>query len=216
MFFGKRFSGYREGPLSGLDILVLSIIKNHEGISGYKIIQEINEKFKSLWRASPGTIYPLLNRLYSKRFVETEDIIDKNNRHKKIYTSTDSGIDRLKEVLKDNLEISMNTLGDFIRTIVRAWVPNEERINKVMTCFPFHCSPYVREIDENDYTQSNIDRINKRLADLEFSKKRLSNRLEDIENQIKNYKELKEKLEIRREKETRVIPILDDEEFYST
>lgn len=216
MFFGKRFSGYRGGPLSGLDILVLSIIKNHDGISGYDIIQKINEKFKLLWRASPGTIYPLLNRLFLKKYVESEEIIDENNRHKKIYTITDQGIDRLKDVLKDNLEISMNTLGDFIRTIVRAWVPNEEKINRVMTCFPFHCSPYVREIDENDYTQSNIDRINRRIEDLEFSKKRLSKRLEDIKNQIQNYIELKEKLEIRREKETRIIPILDDDEFYST
>ncbi|GAH71584.1 unnamed protein product, partial [marine sediment metagenome] len=85
MFFGKRFSGYRGEAFSGLDLLVLSIIRSHEGISGYKISQVINRKFKPMWRASPGTIYPLLNRLNDKGFVETEEFIDKNNRKKKIY-----------------------------------------------------------------------------------------------------------------------------------
>ncbi|MFX1313937.1 MAG: PadR family transcriptional regulator, partial [Promethearchaeota archaeon] len=43
-------------------------MKNSNGISGYEIIQEINKKFKPIWKASPGTIYPLLNRLETKGF----------------------------------------------------------------------------------------------------------------------------------------------------
>ena len=187
MFFGKRFSGYRGDLFSGLDILVLSIIRNREGSSGYEISQEINKKFKPMWRASPGTIYPLLNRLDKKGFVEIEEFVDENNRQKKIYTITIQGIERLKEVLKDNFETSMNTLGDYIRTVVNAWLPHEKRIKGVMSCFPFHCAPIEKKIDEEDYSLKNIERIERILNDLQFSKERISMRLYEIEKEIKKY-----------------------------
>ena len=194
MFFGKRFSGHHGGPFSGLDILVLSIIRNREGISGYEISQEINKKFKPMWRASPGTIYPLLNRLDEKGFVKSEEFVDENNRQKKIYRITVQGIERLKEVLKDNFETSMNTLGDYIRTVVNAWLPHEKGIKGVMSCFPFHCAPIEKKIDEEDYSLKNIERIERILSDLQFSKERISMRLDEIKKEIKKYKDILEDL----------------------
>jgi len=213
MFFGKRFSGYRGDLFSGLDILVLSIIRNREGSSGYEISQEINKKFKPMWRASPGTIYPLLNRLDKKGFVEIEEFVDENNRQKKIYTITIQGIERLKEVLKDNFETSMNTLGDYIRTVVNAWLPHEKRIKGVMSCFPFHCAPIEKKIDEEDYSLKNIERIERILNDLQFSKERISMRLYEIEKEIKKYKDILEDLKKKRNANTKTIPIVDDDEY---
>jgi len=213
MFFGKRFSGYHGGPFSGLDILVLSIIKKYDGISGYEVIQEINEKFKALWRASPGTIYPLLNRLALKGYVSTEEIIDDSNRQKKMYRITENGKNRLKEVLDDNLETSMNTLGDFIRTITQAWKPNEERLNSVMACFPYHCGPSTKKISENDYSLANIERLRNVIQDLELSKQRLTRRLDEIDRRLTEFKSLQEELERKRDQNTKIIQIVDDEEF---
>ncbi|MFX1400324.1 MAG: PadR family transcriptional regulator [Promethearchaeota archaeon] len=215
MFFGKRFSGYHGGPFSGLDILVLSIIKNYEntGISGYDIILEINEKFKPMWRASPGTIYPLLGRLEERGFVEAEEIIDENNRQKKMYKITNTGKERLEEVLKNNLESSMNTLGDYIRTVVQTWLPDEKKINKVMSCFPFHCSPHRREIDKEDYSLKNINRLERILKELQFSKQRLMHRLEEIEREIEYYQELLDSLKNERKQKAKTIPIVGDDEY---
>ncbi|MFW9828526.1 MAG: PadR family transcriptional regulator [Candidatus Thorarchaeota archaeon] len=213
MFFGKRFSGYHGATISGLDILVLSIIRNQERISGYEISQEINKKFKPMWRASPGTIYPLLNRLDEKGYVESEEIIDENNRQKKIYRITIQGEEKLKEILRDNFETSMNTLGDYIRTIVNAWLPHEKDIKGVMSCFPYHCSPIYRKIDENDFSLGNIKRIERILNDLAYTKERLSARLNEIDNEINKYKQIIEDLKIKREKNTKSIPIVDDEEY---
>ncbi len=213
MFFGKRFSGHHGGPFSGLDILVLSIIRNREGISGYEISQEINEKFKPMWRASPGTIYPLLNRLDEKGFVETEEYIDENNRQKKIYRITSQGIERLKEVLKDNFETSLNTLGDYIRTIVNAWLPQEKGIRGAMSCFPYHCGTSHREIDHGDFSLKNINRIEKIVLDLKFSKERIEARLEELNNEIKTYEDLLKNLKKQRDENTKSIPIVDDDEY---
>ncbi|MFX1379736.1 MAG: PadR family transcriptional regulator [Promethearchaeota archaeon] len=213
MFFGKRFSGHHGGPFSGLDILVLSIIRNREGISGYEISQEINKKFKPMWRASPGTIYPLLNRLDERGFVETEEIVDENNRQKKIYRITSQGVERLKEVLKDNFETSMNTLGDYIRTVVNAWLPHEKGIRGAMSCFPYHCGPIHREIDQEDFSLENINRIERILKDLRFSKERIVTRLENIEVEINKYENLLKSLKTKREVNTKTIPIVDDDEY---
>ena len=212
MFFGKRFYGHKSGQFSGLDILVLSIIKNFDGISGYDLIQEINSKFRRLWRATPGTIYPLLNKLTENGFLSIEKIL-RNNRELKIYRITNEGKQKLEDVLKDNLASSMGTLGDYIRTIVQTWVPNEENINEVMSCFPFHCKPRLREIDEEDCSLGNIERINRIIQDLTYSKNRLTHRLEEIDKRLSHLQELVEKLKSDREKKMKTIDIVDDEEF---
>ena len=213
MFFGKRFSGHQGEPFSGLDILVLSIIRNRPGVSGYEISQIINKKFKPMWRASPGTIYPLLNRLVEKGFVNTEEVIDENNRQKKNYRITVQGIDRLKEVLKDNFEHSMNTLGDYIRTVVNAWLPHEKRIKGVMSCFPYHCTPVEREIDQEDFSLTNIRRVERIVKDLKYSKERISNRLDEINKGLERYETILKNLKNKREANIKTIPIVDDDEY---
>jgi len=214
LFFGKRFSGHRGGPFSGLNILVLSIIKNHEkGLTGYDIIHEINETFKSMWKASPGTIYPLLGRLEERGFVESEEIIDENNRQKKIYKITSIGEEKLEEILKDNFESSVSTLGDYIRTIIQTWLPEEKGMKRVMSCFPFHYSSHRREINEDDCSLENINRLERIINDLKFSKKRLKHRLGEIEKEINRYVELKEKLKRERDKNAKTIPIVDGDEY---
>jgi DNA-binding PadR family transcriptional regulator len=212
MFFGKRFSGHESGIISGLDILVFSIIENYDGISGYDLIRKINDKFEKLWHASPGTIYPLLNRLDKKGFIEMEMVM-KNNRNLKLYRITELGQKKLKEVLKSNLEPSINTLGEYLRTIVQTWIPNEDRIHSMMSCFPYHREQSSRNINEEDYSIANIERVKRILNELKFSKNRISKRLEHIERRISHFEELLDDLKSKREKNTRTIEIVDEEEY---
>jgi DNA-binding PadR family transcriptional regulator len=212
MFFGKRFSGHEGGIFSGLDILVLSIIENYDGISGYDLARIINEKFNKLWHASPGTIYPLLNRLAKRGFIEMEDII-KNNRNIKLYRITEPGKTRLKEVLKSNLEPSINTLGEYLRIIVKTWNPNEESINNMMSCFPYHREHSHRTIDEEDYSIANMERVKRILGELNFSKNRVSKRLEHIDKRISHFEGLLNDLKSKRKDNTKTIEIVDDDEY---
>jgi DNA-binding PadR family transcriptional regulator len=212
MFFGKRFSGHESGIVSGLDILVLSIIENYDGISGYDLIRNINDKFEKLWHASPGTIYPLLNRLTKRGFVEMEMVI-KNNRNLKLYRITELGKKKLKEVLKSNLEPSINTLGEYLRTIVQTWIPNEDKIHSMMSCFPYHREQSHRKFDQDDYSIANIERVKRKLSELKFSKSRISKRLEHIDKRISHFEELLEELKNKREKNTKTIEIVDEEAY---
>ena len=212
MFFGKRFSGHEGGIFSGLDILVLSIIENYDGISGYDLARSINKKFNKLWHASPGTIYPLLNRLAKRGFIEMEVVI-KNNRNIKLYRITESGQIRLKEVLKSNLEPSIDTLGEYLRTIVQTWIPDEDRIKSMMSCFPFHREHSHRDIDEEDYSIANIERVKRIVSELNFSKSRISTRLDNIDKRISHFNVVLRDLKIKREENTKTIEIVDDEKY---
>ena len=212
MFFGKRFSGHEGGIFSGLDILVLSIIENYDGISGYDLARKINEKFNKLWHASPGTIYPLLNRLAKGSFIEMEVLL-KNNRNIKLYRITEPGQIRLREVLKNNLEPSINTLGEYLRTIVQTWIPNEDRIHSMMSCFPYHREQSQRNIDEEDYSMGNIEHVTRKLGELKFSKNRISKRLDHIDKRISHFEELLKALNSKRKENTKTIEIVDDDEY---
>ena len=212
MFFGKRFSGHEGGIFSGLDILVLSIIENYDGISGYDLARKINEKFNKLWHASPGTIYPLLNRLAKGGFIEMEVIL-KNNRNIKLYQITESGQKKLKEVLKSNLEPSMDTLGEYLRTIVKAWIPNEDRIHSMMSCFPYNREHSHRSINTEDYSIRNIERVKSILSEVNFSKSKITKRMEHIDKKISHFEELLSDLQSKREKNTKTIEIVDDDDY---
>ena len=213
MFFGKKFSGYRKkGQLSGLDVLVLSIIKNNEAISGYEIIQKINKKFKDLWTASAGTIYPLLNKLAEKDFVEIKEVVE-SGREKKLYTIKEQGNEALKNVLLENLEPSVHTLGDYIRTVIKA-VPFQSKMNETFCCHSFDDFFLERQLDEDDVSRENIERIKSRINKLEKARESLNKRISDLDKTIDHYNKVLNKIEKIREEESVIIEISDDDEDF--
>lgn len=211
MFFGKRFSGYHKGSLSGLDILVLSMIRNNKDLTGYDIIQKINRKFRGLWRGSAGTIYPLLSRLAEQGYVDITEITE-NNRQKKIYEITEKGIEELKKVLSNNLVPNWNTLEEFVRTIAKGMPRAEKILEGMFCCFPFYGHKHEEHIDRSDTSMYNIKRIEGTIKELEHSKKIFEHRLDKINKDIVEYinilKEIKEK-----RKNAKPIEILDDDEY---
>ena len=216
MFFGRKFRGYHKGTLSGLDILVLSMIKNTEEISGYDIIQELNDKFKGMWTASAGTIYPLLTRLEEKNLITSQEISE-GKRQKKVYKITEKGISILINFLDDNLEPSISTLGDYIKTIIKASMPSEETIEKMMCCFPFPefpFEPFDKEINATDYSLKNIERLERIITHLKRGRQRIEIRLNGIDKKIEEYTKLLEKIKTERDKNAKIIEIVDDDEEF--
>ena len=214
MFFGRRFAGYHKGKSSGLDILVLSIIKNDDGsLTGYDIIQKLNKQFRGMGSTSAGTIYPLLNRLEKKDLIKSSDVIE-SKRQKKIYIITDIGVDELKRVLESNLEPSINSLGDFIKTIFKASMPSEETMVRMIGHFPFPEFPHDHEIDAEDYSLHNIERIRRIIMHLERGKQNLEIRLSGLEKKIEKYKNILEKIKTERDQNAKVIDIIDDDEEF--
>ena len=202
MFFGKRFGSYHSDSLSGIEILVLSIIKNNNGTSGYDIIQKIKEKFGGMWHASAGTIYPLLSRLAEKDLVTIQEALE-NNRLKKIYSITSEGEEELQKLDKD-LAISVNSLKDYIQIIFKA-IPEMKAKTEVTFCnFPYQSCHGGSNRDEIlDLSQRNIDRINREL-------RQLRRRAEHINRDIKYHEDILAKILKKREESRRSIDIEDE------
>jgi DNA-binding PadR family transcriptional regulator len=141
-----------------------------------------------------------------------EDTI-KNNRNIKLYRITESGQKRLKEVLKSNLEPSINTLGEYLRTIVQTWIPNEDSIHNMMSCFPYHREHPHRNINKEDYSIANIERVKRILGELNFSKSRIAKRLEHVNKRISHFEGLLNDLKSKRKENTKTIEIVDDDDY---
>ncbi|MFX0041728.1 MAG: PadR family transcriptional regulator [Candidatus Hodarchaeota archaeon] len=188
-------------------------MKGSPGISGYDIIQKINRNFRGLWRGSAGTIYPLLNKLATHEFVNIEETTD-TARLKKIYYITEKGITELNHALKNNFRISINSLGDFLQTIIKAIPRFEENVSNAFCCFPFHDFPTDEKIDEEDFSKANIARIKSIVNRLEVSKEKLEKRLERINNTLESYNSLLKKIKAERKMRKQPLEIYDDDDDY--
>jgi PadR family transcriptional regulator PadR len=91
-----------------LQYAVLAIVKRHEeGIHGYGIVRELEERTDGLLEVKEGTLYPILHRLKRDRLLN--DRIEKSDSgpRRKVYVLTGEGdrvYRRLSTILGDIFE----------------------------------------------------------------------------------------------------------------
>jgi DNA-binding PadR family transcriptional regulator len=90
---------YKEIKRSFLRYIVLKIIKE-KPIHGYEIIKTVELLSKGQWTPSAGSIYPILESLESKGFIQNED-----TDRKKVYSITPAGMEALDHMTQDKLEL---------------------------------------------------------------------------------------------------------------
>ena len=204
------FFKHGTGEITGLEILVLKIIKNNAGITGYDIIQRISSKPRGLWRGTAGSIYPILEKLAKKELVRIEELYD-TKRVKKGYHITKKGIEVLKNTLRNKIYPSMNSFMDSIFTLIGDLPRVKENVETMFCSFPHHRNI---EIDETDLSLKNQEHIKHVVKRLETSKLKLNQRLTIIDNQIARYNSILTNIEKKRKETSKPIEIYDDD-FYS-
>ncbi|MHA2140628.1 MAG: PadR family transcriptional regulator [Candidatus Thorarchaeota archaeon] len=91
-----------------LQYAVLAIVKGHdEGIHGYGIVRELEERTDGVLEVKEGTLYPILHRLKKERLLN--DRIEKSDSgpRRKVYVLTGEGdrvYRRLSAILGDIFE----------------------------------------------------------------------------------------------------------------
>jgi PadR family transcriptional regulator, regulatory protein PadR len=129
--FGKRsFQPWVESPdvnpfvnmlltRSGLlPLYTLHILSNNE-MFGNEIMGEIEKRTSKTWSPTPGTVYPLLKELETKKFVEGRWEFEKD-RPRRIYKITKKGRQEyniLKAVLKQHMEEAINIFNAMLKDI---------------------------------------------------------------------------------------------------
>lgn len=90
-----------------LDICILAALLENDSY-GYKLIQDT----KDIVEISESTLYPILRRLESKKFLESYSL-EHHGRLRKYYHITELGVENVKEFL-DEWE-NVNTVYQFIK-----------------------------------------------------------------------------------------------------
>jgi DNA-binding PadR family transcriptional regulator len=90
---------YKEIERSFLRYIVLKIIKD-KPIHGYEIMKTVELLSKGHWTPSAGSIYPILESLESKGFVQSEE-----TDRKKVYSITPTGMEALDHMTQEKLEL---------------------------------------------------------------------------------------------------------------
>ena len=78
---------------------MLKIIKD-KPIHGYEIIKTVELLSKGHWTPSAGSIYPILESLESKGFVQSEE-----TDRRKVYSITPAGMEALDHMTHEKLEL---------------------------------------------------------------------------------------------------------------
>jgi DNA-binding PadR family transcriptional regulator len=201
------FTRHGTGEITGLEILVLKIIKNNAGITGYDIIQRISSKPRGFWKGTAGSVYPVLEKLARKELVRIEEL-DDSKRVKKGYHITTQGIEVLKNTLSNKIYPSMHSFMDSIFTLIGDLPRVKKNVEAMFCSFPHHRH---MEIDENDLSLKNQQYIRSVIKKLETSKIELNQRLKLIDEQIDKYKIIIAKIEKERQEKSKPIEIYDDD-----
>jgi DNA-binding PadR family transcriptional regulator len=90
---------YKEIKRSFLRYIVLKIIKD-KPIHGYDIMKTVELLSKGHWSPSAGSIYPILENLESKGFIQS-----KETDRRKVYSITPAGMEALDHMTQEKLEL---------------------------------------------------------------------------------------------------------------
>lgn len=72
------------------DMLLLKLLSLSD-MYGYQIIEELSKRSDNIFELKAGTLYPLLHRLESQRYVESYDSAAPSGKARKYYHITRSG-----------------------------------------------------------------------------------------------------------------------------
>lgn len=90
---------YKEIKRTFLKYIVLKIIKD-KPTHGYEIMKKVELLSKGRWTPSAGSIYPILESLESKGFIQSEEID-----RRKVYSITPEGMAALDHMTQEKLEL---------------------------------------------------------------------------------------------------------------
>jgi DNA-binding PadR family transcriptional regulator len=96
---------------SFLKYIVLNIISD-KPTHGYEIIKKVELRSKGRWTPSAGSIYPILESLESKGFIQSEEI-----ERRKVYTITSKGVEGLDRMKQEKLEL-LNEMSRIINSVI--------------------------------------------------------------------------------------------------
>ncbi|MBN2150890.1 MAG: helix-turn-helix transcriptional regulator [Candidatus Lokiarchaeota archaeon] len=110
--------------LSPLEFMILLKVYQADpvGISGYDLINDLNRTFAGLWVPQSGTIYPLLSRMQSDKYIVGEEQKSELGPAKKVFRLTDFSRSFIEVMLLDNFEPELTFFSNYLDFIVEMMI----------------------------------------------------------------------------------------------
>lgn len=130
----KLFKERKQKKLTPLEFTIIETIFNSGSISGYDLIQKLNDNFAGTWEAKSGTVYPILSKLKSNGFLDLKTIKSPIGPLKKVYSLTSAGERMLKVKVIDNFHDQIQFVENFLIELASIFVqsvPESEQKEKL-------------------------------------------------------------------------------------
>ncbi len=108
--------------ITPLEFTILESIFNLKEISGYDLIDYLNEHFAGTWKARSGTIYPLLSKLKHKGLLESRKVKSPIGPLRKLYSLTSAGKEIIKTKVNKNFQDQLVFTKNFLIELASIYI----------------------------------------------------------------------------------------------
>jgi len=118
----ELFRDIKKKKLTPLEFTIIeSIFQIHE-VSGYDLIQQLDKHFAGTWKASSGTVYPILSKLKSNGFLNIREVKSPIGPLKKVYSLTKAGEEILKRKVNLNFSKQIEFIENFLTELTSIYI----------------------------------------------------------------------------------------------
>jgi PadR family transcriptional regulator PadR len=141
--------------LTPLEFTILETIFNNKAVSGYELIQNLNRIFSDTWKATSGTIYPILSKLKKDGFLKSKQMKSPIGPLKKLYTLTEAGEIILKTKVNknylDEIRFIQNIIIELSTVYIHSFpeVERDEKVNSVQNLIKNSFETLIKSIPAN-------------------------------------------------------------------
>jgi len=134
-------SWLKEAQKGYIRVAVL-ILLNKKPSHGYEIMKEIKNRTKGFWKPTPGGVYPILQKLEEKDYIEGKWGSQKN-RKIKIYHITESG-----KVILQRAIIKQNEIANNVNSLFQEFARDVLNVEPQMFPMPLMNNPFSAFLEE--------------------------------------------------------------------
>jgi DNA-binding PadR family transcriptional regulator len=127
------FDNIKKNKLTPLEFTIIESIFSNRKLSGYDLINSLNEQFAGTWTAQSGTVYPILSKLKKNGFLNIERVKSEIGPIKKVYSLTKAGEELLKVKVNKNFQEQLNFIENFLVELSSIYIQSvseKERANE--------------------------------------------------------------------------------------
>jgi len=134
----ELFRDIKKKKLTPLEFTIIESIYQANAISGYDLIQKLDNHFAGTWKATSGTVYPILSKLKYNRFLKIREVKSPIGPLKKVYSLTEAGEEILKVKVNQNFSKQVDFIENFLTELASIYIQSfdskfkDEQTKKVL------------------------------------------------------------------------------------